>query len=51
MVVSGEEQRGSAIHIHAYNVMCKPGWEGALWENGYMFMSFFLNHSLFKDSI
>ena len=42
MVVSGEQQRDSALHIRVSIVMYQPGWERALGESGYTFMSFFL---------
>ena len=32
-------QQGPAIaHGTLLNVMCRPGWEGGLRENGYMYM-------------
>ena len=35
-----DNQQGSTNIAHGslLNVMCQPGWEGSLGENGYMYM-------------
>ena len=35
-----DNQKGSTNIAHGslLNVMCQPGWEGSLGENGYMYM-------------
>ena len=40
VVFKVDNQQGSTNIAHGslLNVMCQPGWEGSLGENGYMYM-------------